>query len=58
MSIEQERILIVENDPNISDLITRQALKPFGYRIKLVETAALAIQEAAIILSRFVGCKY
>jgi FixJ family two-component response regulator len=48
MSTVQERILIVESDPDISDLIARQALKPFGYRIKIVEAATQAIQEMAL----------
>ncbi len=47
MSSDQERILIVENDPDKSDLIARQALKPFGYRIRIVDNAAKAIQESA-----------
>lgn len=47
MRSEQERILIVETDPDISDLIARQALKPFGHRIKIVDSAGKAIQEAA-----------
>ncbi len=46
MNTSQERILIVEDDPDISDLIGRQALKPLGYRVKIVHEAPLAIQEA------------
>ena len=48
MSTAQERILIVESDPDISDLIARQVLKPFGYHIKVVEGATQAIQESAL----------
>lgn len=44
MSNSQERILIVEDDPDISDLIARQVLRPLGYRVKLVYEAPLAIQ--------------
>lgn len=40
-----ERILIVESDPDISDLIARQALKPLGYDIRVVAEAASAIQQ-------------
>ena len=41
-----ERILVVENDPDISDLISRQILVPMGYRIEVVGAAAQAIQAA------------
>src|SRR5512135_2251135 len=41
-----ERILIVESDPDISDLIARQALKPLGYDVRIVRDAAAAIAEA------------
>jgi len=40
-----ERILIVESDPDISDLVVRQALKPLGYNTSVVGTATAAIQE-------------
>ncbi len=40
-----ERILIVESDPDISDLISRQALKPLGYAVTVVAEAASAIQQ-------------
>jgi DNA-binding response OmpR family regulator len=41
-----ERILIVENDPDISDLIARQALQPLGYQTLVLGDAAAAIQQA------------
>jgi len=41
-----DRILIVESDPDISDLISRQALKPLGYAVTVVAEAATAIQQA------------
>src|SRR5690242_18797774 len=41
-----ERILIVESDPDISDLLARQALKPLGYNTSVVGEAASAIQQA------------
>ena len=41
-----ERILIVESDPDISDLIARQALKPLGYNVSVVGEAASAIKQA------------
>ena len=47
MSPSSERILIVENDPDISDLIARQALRPLGYDVRVVGEAASAIQQAA-----------
>lgn len=46
MAKSKERILLVENDPDISDLISRQTLQPLGYQVKLAESANLAIQEA------------
>lgn len=47
MSSVNERILLVESDPDISDLIARLTLKPLGYKVKVVNSAASAIQEAA-----------
>ncbi len=47
MSTPLERILVVESDPAVSDLIARQILQPLGYRLKVVTGAALAIREAA-----------
>jgi DNA-binding response OmpR family regulator len=41
-----ERILLVESDPDISDLIARQALRPLGYNIVVVGDAASAIKQA------------
>jgi signal transduction histidine kinase/DNA-binding response OmpR family regulator len=46
MSLSQERILLVENDPDVSDLIARQALRPLGYQVRVVGDASKAIQEA------------
>lgn len=41
-----ERILIVESDPDIVDLISRQALAPLGYEPRIVGTASAALQRA------------
>ncbi|MCA1900290.1 MAG: response regulator, partial [Chloroflexi bacterium] len=41
-----EQILIVENDPDIADLIGRQSLQPLGYPVKVVGDAASAIKFA------------
>jgi len=41
-----ERILLVEGDPNISDLIARQALQPSGYQVDIVPDAGSAIRKA------------
>jgi DNA-binding response OmpR family regulator len=46
MAPSKERILIIENDPDISDLIARQALQPLGYQTTVVADAAGAVQEA------------
>jgi FixJ family two-component response regulator len=45
MDIEQERILVVEGDHQISDLISRQTLKPLGYQVKVIHDAPSALQE-------------
>ena len=41
-----EKILIVESDPGISDLIARQVLKPFGYQVSLASDGSSAIRQA------------
>jgi DNA-binding response OmpR family regulator len=41
-----ERILVVEHDPDISDLIVRQALRPLGYQVVVAEDAPSAIKRA------------
>lgn len=41
-----ERILLVENDPDISDLIARQALQPLGYRVDVAVEAGSALRQA------------
>ncbi len=41
-----EKILVVESDPGISDLIARQALKPFGYQVSLASDGSSAIRQA------------
>jgi DNA-binding response OmpR family regulator len=46
MAASKEIILIVENDPDISDLLARQALAPLGYQVKVVSDANRAIQNA------------
>jgi len=46
MALSAERILVVENDPDVSDLIARQALKPLGYQINVAADAATAIRLA------------
>jgi two-component system NtrC family sensor kinase len=46
MAATGEQILVVESDPDISDLIARQALKPLGYSVMVVGEAASAIQQA------------
>jgi len=46
MANQQERILVVEGDPIVADLIARQALGGQGYDIKVVNEASEAIQQA------------
>jgi two-component system, NtrC family, sensor kinase len=47
MSTPNERILLVESDPDISDRIGRSTLKPLGYKVKVVNSASSAIEEVA-----------
>ncbi len=46
MAVGRERILIIESDPEISDLIGRQSLRPLGYQVRVVNSAPTALQEA------------
>jgi DNA-binding response OmpR family regulator len=41
-----EKILVVESDPVISDLVRRQALKPFGYQVSIATDGSSAIRQA------------
>jgi DNA-binding response OmpR family regulator len=41
-----ERIVVVESDPDISDLISRQALQPLGYQVTVVKSASAIMQQA------------
>lgn len=42
-----EQILIVESDPDVSDLIARQALQPLGFQVTVVDDASAAMKWAA-----------
>jgi len=46
MSNGGDRILLVENDPEISDLIARQTLKSVGFQVEVVPDSASAIKRA------------
>jgi CheY-like chemotaxis protein len=46
MSNAGDRILLVENDPEIIDLIARQTLKSVGYRVDVVPDSSSAIKLA------------
>ncbi len=46
MADSPERILVVTDDPDISDLIVRQALQPLGYSVTVVSAAAAALHKA------------
>jgi len=46
MRLTGERILVVENDPDIIDLISRQTLKPMGYQVAVVDDVPAAIRQA------------
>jgi|SRR5271157_426218 len=47
MATSTERILLIENDPEISNLITLQALRPLGYQIQLVDNVNTGLQRMA-----------
>ncbi len=40
-----ERILLIENDPDVSDVIARQTLRPLGYRVDVISEAGSAIRQ-------------
>lgn len=44
MGETKELILLIESDPDISDLIARQALRPLGYRVNVVDDGNKAIK--------------
>jgi len=46
MSTYQERILVVEGDPGVSDLIARQTLEPLGFQVRVIRNVPGALQEA------------
>lgn len=46
MAASGDRILLVEHDPEISDLIARQALHSVGYQVDVVADASSAIKHA------------
>jgi len=46
MAPSGDRILLVEHDPEISDLIARQALRSVGYQVDVVTDASSAIKHA------------
>ncbi|MGB8215219.1 MAG: response regulator [Anaerolineales bacterium] len=47
MNVPTENILLVESDPDIRELIVRQALQPLGYQVQIAEDASSAIMKAA-----------
>jgi signal transduction histidine kinase/FixJ family two-component response regulator len=54
MNSDQERILVVESDPAVSDLIGNQTLKPLGYSVKAVDTVSEAIKQAVLFAPHLV----
>jgi two-component system NtrC family sensor kinase len=46
MNVIAERILLVESDPDICDVIMRQVLQPLGYQFQVAGDANTAIQQA------------
>ena len=47
MNTTSERILLVGNDPDIDDLVARQALQPLGYQVQKATDVNVAISEVA-----------
>jgi DNA-binding response OmpR family regulator len=48
MASAGDRILLVEDDPDISDLIARQSLIPGGYQVDVAADSTAAIQQALL----------
>jgi DNA-binding response OmpR family regulator len=48
MASSNERIMVVESDLDISDLISRQALQPLGYQVTIVTEASAALQQTLL----------
>src|SRR5574340_1667292 len=46
MASPRENVLVVESDPDISDLIVRQTLTPMGYKVSVAHEGPAAIQQA------------
>lgn len=46
MASNTDRILLVENDPEISDLIARQALRSVGFQVDTVSDASKALRQS------------
>jgi two-component system NtrC family sensor kinase len=43
---QTERVLIVDEDPDVLDLLSRQVLEPLGYQVSTADEAGVAIQQA------------
>ena len=48
MASAGDRILLIEHDPKISDLIARQTLIPVGYHVDVVSDSSAAIRQALL----------
>jgi DNA-binding response OmpR family regulator len=42
----KERVLVVDEDPDVLDLLERQVLEPMGYTVATADDAGAAIQQA------------
>jgi DNA-binding response OmpR family regulator len=45
MAFSTDRILLIEDDPQISDLIARQALKSVGFQVDIIADSSTAIRQ-------------
>ena len=50
MPNQNERIILIESDPEISNIIADQSLKPLGYSVDVVKTTASGLQEIEKII--------
>lgn len=45
MKTSRDRILLIESDPEISDLVARQTLQAMGYQVQIARSASSGLQE-------------
>jgi signal transduction histidine kinase/DNA-binding response OmpR family regulator len=48
MPAPNQHILLVEADPQVSDVIAQQILRPLGYQVDVIESASLVLSEISV----------